>query len=232
VLPPGDKPLSAEESPRSQTPDSGPCSTAGGCFIKGTRVLTKEGIKRIEDIKVGDWVLSSPDNKPGIREYKRVANIFVHKNKTVRKIGFDKDGKHVFVVATGNHPFWVEGIGWTRMDLLKKGNKLRLADGSLAKLDYQIPVYKFCEEEWQGNERIGFTYKGRFPPLADPVGGRLFDYENYQYPANAHGEMGWGEMEEENYLEVTVYNLEVEDFHTYYVSADGIWVHNVNCADR
>jgi hypothetical protein len=34
--------------------------------------------------------------------------------------------------------------------------------------------------------------------------------------------MGWGEME------VTVYNIEVEDFHTYYVG-HGVWVHNVNC---
>jgi hypothetical protein len=27
----------------------------------------------------------------------------------------------------------------------------------------------------------------------------------------------------------TVYNLEVEDFHTYYVGELGVWVHNLNC---
>jgi intein/homing endonuclease len=202
--------------------------TAGGCFSKGTRVHTKEGVKPIEEIKVGDWVLSAPEDGSGKPEYKRVVNTFVHKNKTIRRIGvFNKKNQSVIIVATGDHPFWVEGVGWTRADLLKKGNRVRLADGSLTKVAYQIPVYKFCEEEWQGNERMGFTYSGRFPPLADPVGGLIFDYENYQIPAHQSGEMGWGEMEEENYLEVTVYNIEVEDFHTYYAS--GVFVHNVNC---
>jgi hypothetical protein len=29
--------------------------------------------------------------------------------------------------------------------------------------------------------------------------------------------------------EETVYNFEVEDFHTYFVGEDGVWVHNVDC---
>jgi hypothetical protein len=202
--------------------------TAGGCFIKGTPITTKEGWKRIEEIKVGDWVLSSPEDGSGKPEYKRVVNTFVHRNKTVRSIRFCHDGKRYRVIATGNHPFWVEGAGWTRADLLKKGNALRHADGRSARVESQVPVYKFCDEKWWGNDRvgkgIGFTYEGRFPPLADPVGGRLFDYENYLIPANQQAEMGWDEMREENYLEVTVYNLEVEGTHTYFAS--GLWVHN------
>ena len=27
----------------------------------------------------------------------------------------------------------------------------------------------------------------------------------------------------------TVYNFQVEDFHTYYVGENGVWVHNLNC---
>jgi hypothetical protein len=208
--------------------------TAGGCFIKGTRVHTKEGLKPIEEIKVGDYVLSSPENKPGIREYKRVVNTFVHKNKTIRSIGIrNQEGQTEIVAATGNHPFWMEGVGWTRADLLKNGSVVRFADGSISRVDFQVPVYKFRDEEWWGDKRVGggvgFTYTGRFPPLADPVGGMLFDYENRQVPVNQHGEIGWDEMREENHLEVTVYNIEVEDFHTYYVSHMGVWVHNVNC---
>ena len=30
-------------------------------------------------------------------------------------------------------------------------------------------------------------------------------------------------------LKLPVYNLEVEDFHTYYVGEYGVWVHNQNC---
>lgn len=29
----------------------------------------------------------------------------------------------------------------------------------------------------------------------------------------------------------TVYNIEVDDFHTYHVGKLGIWVHNANCCD-
>lgn len=32
-------------------------------------------------------------------------------------------------------------------------------------------------------------------------------------------------------LQVKIFNLEVEDFHTYYVGAKGVWVHNTNCGD-
>jgi hypothetical protein len=26
-----------------------------------------------------------------------------------------------------------------------------------------------------------------------------------------------------------VYNIEVEDYHTYFVGEEGVWVHNTNC---
>ena len=29
----------------------------------------------------------------------------------------------------------------------------------------------------------------------------------------------------------TVYNIEVEDYHTYYVGHIGVWVHNTNCGE-
>jgi hypothetical protein len=129
---------------------------AGGCFIKGTRVHTKEGLKPIEEIKVGDYVLSSPEDGSGQPEYKRVVNTFVYKNKTIRRIAcYNQDGESEVVAATGNHPFWVEGVGWTRADLLKKGDTVRLADGSLTKVDYQEPVYRFRANESRGDRPLG-----------------------------------------------------------------------------
>ena len=32
-------------------------------------------------------------------------------------------------------------------------------------------------------------------------------------------------------LPVTVYNLEIEKFHTYFVGKDGVWVHNLKLGD-
>lgn len=36
-------------------------SQVRGCFVKGTRVHTKDGLKSIEQVQVDDYVLSSPD---------------------------------------------------------------------------------------------------------------------------------------------------------------------------
>ncbi|GHT91181.1 hypothetical protein AGMMS49545_06550 [Betaproteobacteria bacterium] len=199
----------------------------GGCFIKGTRVHTKEGLRRIEEIKVGDWVLSSPEDGSGKPEYKRVVKTVVHKNKTIRNVTcYNRDGERENITATGNHPFWVEGTGWTRADRLKEGDVVRFADGGLSKVDSQFPVYRFPEEKLG----IGWRQVSE-PPLANPAIGYLFDYANYAPADYSSGELDWEEMDEDNLLEVTVYNLEVEDFHTYYVSHMGVWVHNTNCAD-
>jgi Pretoxin HINT domain len=58
---------------------------------------------------------------------------------------------------------------------------------------------------------------------AQPIFGEEceYDYEN------------WGDAEagtREPYT-TTVYNLEVEDWHTYFVGKTGLWVHNTNCLD-
>ncbi len=199
---------------------------AGGCFIKGTRVHTREGLKRIEEIKAGDYVLSSPEDGSGKPEYKRVVNTFVHTQKTIVDLyvsGPDAQTQFFFG-ATGNHPFWVEGVGWTRADTLKKGDVVRKADGTSGKVASNHPVYR------TDREGVGWT-----PMVLTSIRtsyGTLFDYENNEViPTNAKTKYLPADIydSENPYLEVTVYNLEVEDFHTYYVGSEGIWVHNANC---
>ena len=200
-------------------------STTGGCFAKGTRVHTKEGLKRIEEIKVGDYVLSSPEDGTGGADYKRVLNVFVHKDKTIRHItgyGPNNDEPY-FLAATGNHPFWVEGVGWTRADELKPDDVLRKADGRFTDISRQRPVYRTQQEG------VGWVQE-----LTDVEGsyGTLFDYANYAVVPD-DGKAAYLSDEvyasDDPYLKVDVYNLEVEDYHTYYVSGVGVWVHNTNC---
>jgi Pretoxin HINT domain len=202
--------------------------TGLGCFIKGTRVQTQQGLKRIEDIKVGDYVLSSPEDGTGKPEYKRVVNTFVHSDKTITEIGYHKEGASQarVLVATGNHPFWVEGIGWTRADLLQKYQVLRMADGSRAEVTRQYPIYRTQQKN------IGWVQSWGDLENCD---GSLMDYANY-LPIPATGTSIYLDQvifnSDDPYLKVDVYNLEVEDFHTYYVGgggSDGIWVHNTNC---
>ena len=101
-----------------------------GCFAAGTLVHTEQGWTPIQDIKVGDLVLSKPENGEGEASYKPVLNTFVYENKelwliTSKKYWNNKDihGKRINnrlhdstsriseFLATPNHPVWVVGIG-------------------------------------------------------------------------------------------------------------------------
>ena len=136
---------------------------ACNCFTAGTKVLTDEGEKNIEDIDVGDKVLSK-DEETGEVAYKEVTATFNHETDEIYQIHV---GDQV-IESTYNHPFWVEGKGWTYVKDLKVGDLLVQSDGNTLKIDSIEIVKKY----------------------------------------------------------VTVYNMTVDEFHTYFVSDLGIWVHN------
>ena len=70
------------------------------CFLKDTKIVTKEGLKNIQDIKVGDIVLDK-DNT-----YTEVLNTFKYKNDEDKyKINFISLNKDF--VATSDHPIYV-----------------------------------------------------------------------------------------------------------------------------
>jgi hypothetical protein len=93
-----------------------PLATKGAnqlCFVEGTPVHTKDGLKPIEEIEVGDLVASKND-KTGEVEWKPVVELFRNKDKEVLNIGFAGPfGKLETLGVTAEHPFWVEGKGWT-----------------------------------------------------------------------------------------------------------------------
>ncbi|RHX83649.1 polymorphic toxin-type HINT domain-containing protein, partial [Leptospira stimsonii] len=136
------------------------------CFVAGTPVHTKDGLKKIEEIQVGDMVLSW-DEKAGKNSYKKVKELFVHDVELL----FDVEiGDDTLLQTTWNHPFWVVGKNtWVEVKDLNVGDIVLLSNGS------QTPV-------------TGLRY--------------------YDVPSTK------------------VYNVEVEDNHTYYVGEDGVLVHN------
>jgi len=111
-----------------------------GCFVAGTLVHTKECLKPIEQIKVGDWVLSRPENpEHGTQtDYKRVVRTMMHHDKPVIHGSFNPlprliqgnayhtDRPAMNLIMTPDHPFWLQGAGWTGAALLRedrsKGN--------------------------------------------------------------------------------------------------------------
>jgi RHS repeat-associated protein len=135
------------------------------CFVAGTEIQTINGTKNIEDIQVGDWVLSDDPNTVGEIEYKQVLNTFVKETSNLVDIYIDGE----MITTTEEHPFWVPDLGWVAAK--------DLAVGSLLQTKY---------ESWLDVDKV-----------------------------ELHGGLA------------TVYNFEVQGFHTYFVSDLGLLVHNV-----
>jgi hypothetical protein len=87
-----------------------------GCFGGSQLIETKQGLKPISQIKVGDTVLSAnvPDNK---QEFKEVVNVFEYENKD-KCIKIDYDGKEI--ICTLDHKFYYNGEFKTIKDILNE----------------------------------------------------------------------------------------------------------------
>ena len=158
----------AKKSTRVVKKQTKSVSKRTACFTAGTKIHTKDGFKEIETIKAGDYVWSeNPETHE--KALKKVKKIFVREKDSVVRLSINGEA----IETTNEHPFYVEGHGWTNASDLKAGDKVRLEDGT-----------------------AGTVEKAKHVALNSPV---------------------------------TVYNFEVEDFHTYYVSEQKVLVHNT-CA--
>jgi intein/homing endonuclease len=112
-------------------------------------VLTDEGEKNIEDIKVGDKVLSK-DEATGEVAYKEVTATFNHETDEIYKIHVGGQA----IESTFNHPFYVKDKGWTFVKDLKPGDLLVQSDGNTLKIDSielehkQVTVYNMTVDEF------------------------------------------------------------------------------------
>jgi RHS repeat-associated protein len=99
------------------------------CFVAGTLVQTKDGLKPIEDIKAGDLVLSR-DEKTGEVTYKEVVRTFITPDQRVISIGVeDEKGSADTYEATAEHPFYVKEKGWVGASDLKPGDEVFSSTG-------------------------------------------------------------------------------------------------------
>jgi hypothetical protein len=209
-----------------------PESEAG--FVAGTLVHTREGLRPIEQLKVGDEVLSRPEKPEDGTEaaYKRVVNTSKHENRQVLRIKYiiEVDGQKKFfnVTSTVGHPFWVVGEGWTAANGILGDwmgpSRLVLRDGKEVHADGKVWVYATDRPGvgWvanRGTEEEGVLWNFAENQLVET--GRMYDIEAWSSGPN-----------DTPYLPftTTVCNIEVEDYHTYFVGTHGVWVHDADCA--
>jgi RHS repeat-associated protein len=106
-------------------------ATQVSCFVAGTMIQTIDGEKAIEDIKIGDWVLSDDPNTPGGIEYKQVLQTFNH--DTTNLVDIYINGEKI--TTTETHPFWVHGVGWVAAKDLNVGTLLQTKNESWLDID-------------------------------------------------------------------------------------------------
>jgi RHS repeat-associated protein len=87
------------------------------CFTLGTLVETVDGAKAIEDIGVGDLVLSK-NEETGEVAYKEVEWLFQREVQETYNLTV---GGQV-ITTTDEHPFWVVGEGWVEAKDLQAGD--------------------------------------------------------------------------------------------------------------
>lgn len=89
-------------------------------------------LKAIEDIEVGDKVLSW-DPTSGRQRAQPVDRLYRHKDKPILEVCcVDQKGLRQTIHATTEHPFWVQSQGWTAASRLQPGDQLRSADIGLS----------------------------------------------------------------------------------------------------
>jgi intein/homing endonuclease len=109
----------------------------GNCLVKGTRVPTSEGLKLVEDVKIGDLVLTHKGR------YRRVVKSVSRGTEGYRAFSFHKYNRMLNI--TGEHPLEVlrDGVfSFEEAENVNKGDFVRL---SRAETDTGIAVPDFLE---------------------------------------------------------------------------------------
>jgi len=199
-----------------------PCESLGNftCAVAGTLVHTNNGLVPIERLKIGDLVLSQSEEN-GDAEFKRVIRTSSYDDRELFLMEYflpDEMNAHHLVV-TGNHRFWVEEEGWTVVDYLDPGQTLQIADGGPA------IVYKVRKILNTETRNVGWTSDDPSSP------GPLIDLRDDKISVSKT--LSTEEIYnpeafdvEDNYFRSKVFNIEVEDFHTYFIGEAGIWAHD------
>ncbi|MEO3713731.1 polymorphic toxin-type HINT domain-containing protein [Roseateles flavus] len=200
----------------------------GASFVAGTWVHARDGLKPIESIQVGDEVLSRPDSGVGEPCYKRVLRTFRRDGEEVWLLDVvTADGdEQVSLVCTANHAFWVKGVGWTALADLEPGDDLERVDsrGRPAPC-FVLRVLRILATDHEHMGWAGDSFSRDFDgPTIDLRHGRVAVSALQDDARNAAAEAGGVPLRH------AVFNIEVEDFPTYFVGEAGVWVHC--CADR
>ena len=115
------------------------------CFVAGTKVLTKDGLKNIEDIKIGEYVyaLNLDTNE---KELRLITNTITTYNNKIYEVTLENNE---VIKSTEKHEYYVLDKGWVRAYNLKVGDtlsstikgKLKIKNIKIVEYDKPIRTY-------------------------------------------------------------------------------------------
>ncbi len=125
------------------------------CFVAGTLIHTRNGLKPIEQISAGDWVAARHElNADGTVGWRKVLETYQHGSKTVLDLTVrHPTGEQETFTTTPNHRFFVNGREWRAAAELRPGDQFALRDGGTsqfvgtARAEGLRTVYNFAVEE-------------------------------------------------------------------------------------
>lgn len=95
------------------------------CFPAGTHLLTPQGSRPIEQLKVGDEILTSPRNCPDmVPTAQRITKVIASRSKLLELV---VNGQSIN--TTNDHPFFTKSRGWTPAHSVLPGDFLRSDSG-------------------------------------------------------------------------------------------------------
>jgi RHS repeat-associated protein len=120
-----------------------------GCFAKGTPVHTRTGLKEIQDVVLGDEVLSWNQETRAF-EFRRVVRLI----STQRQDLIEIRGEAWRLLCSPEHPFLTPGLEWRMAEELKEGDSIKAKEGELASirsatkqlLSHPVRLYNFHVE--------------------------------------------------------------------------------------
>ena len=257
-------------------PDAAEClHNNHACFVTGTLVHTDKGLVPIDQIKVGDMVLSRDENNPdGENAYKRVLSTFksAEKQRIIYQSFITRHGTG-YLFCTEDHPFWADRLiehkidensvetlvrepeGWTPALGLEgtECHSLRTFDNDVAYVNTFDDSTKLLGTAFPDPDcQVVLLYNpsdaagiidfsaGRPVIVDDETLGLLLPTEECSDTLMTEKSRAMSENfkaaikdADRSYIggyyqeyHDYVYNIEVEDYHTYFVGHTGIWVHN------
>ena len=172
------------------------------CFTGDTLIQTPQGLRRIDEIKVGDLVYSRDEHFGDSRvQTRRVIKLFRFEERSTLDVTVAYDSEREETLrTTPEHPFALQRDA----DRLDDAFRAALESVNLTDAQADLLTKQKTEYEWRPAGKL-------------QLGDRVIDI---------NGRTGMVVAIEPVGMLSTVHNFAVEDHHTYFVGETGTWVHN------